>query len=83
VASPGRTRPDSKAGNHRLHPVPEAKLLSRLLTWVLTVCSVTYSSRAISAFDNPRATWRKVSVSRVPGPSAAAKRREGRHVIRS
>jgi len=42
-----------------------------LATWVFAVCSLTTSSRAISAFERPRATRRSTSCSRAVSSASA------------
>ena len=66
-ALPRRPRADEPAlvgEDDRLDPVAQAQLARMLATCVFTVCSLTTSSPAISAFDRPRATRRRTSTSR-------------------
>ena len=73
------TSPDSYASTTAWTRSRRPSLASRLLTWVLTVCSVTNSSAAISALDSPRASWRSVSrLPRAQPASRAATRSPGR-----
>ena len=82
---PAATRPVSYAQITAWTRSRSPSLVSTLLTWVFTVCSLTTSAAAISALDRPRASSSSVSRSRAvstssrgrAGGAAGPRRRRG------